>query len=153
MIVRIRIVLIVLLAAATCTLATPVRSQSYDFELVAKLCGKLEQIDRTPDKRIPGKYSTKYLPVKNARLMAYERNRGTTCCKTAKLVGEIRSSSSGTFEFKGLQTGDYWLVAAVEQQEYQMAVRVQQLRDKQPVCKQMSFAIGESGEFQLRFRT
>ena len=148
---KMRYALIAVLAAVTFTIAAPVHPQFDDAELVARLCGKLERVDRIPDKRIPGKYTEKYFPFKDTKLVAYERTRNVTCCKTATVAAETRSGKSGDFEFKGLPTGDYWLVANVDPQEYRMAIRVQKLKDKQPVCSQMSFAIGESGDFSLRF--
>ena len=55
-------------------------------------------------------------------------------------------------EFKGLTKGYYWLVARVELQDYQMSIRIGQLKDRQPVCSQLSYDIDEFGEFVLRVR-
>jgi hypothetical protein len=49
-----------------------------------------------------------------------------------------------------LSKGYYWLVARVELQNYQMSIRIGQLKDKQPVCSQLSYDIDEFGEFVLR---
>ena len=148
---KMRAALIAVLSAATLTVAAPVQPQSYEWELVARICGKLEHIDRIPDKRIPGKYSEKHLPVKDAKLLVYEGFSNSPCCKTVPVFAEARSSKSGTFEFKGLPTGNYFLVANVDTKEYRMAIRVQKTNDRQPVCSQTSFIIEESGEFVLRF--
>jgi hypothetical protein len=145
-------VLVIGLASASMTLAAPVPAQFDDEELVAKLCGKLEQIESTPDKSFPGRTSGKYSPIKDATLIAYERHNKAECCTNSLVAAETTTSKSGAFEFKGLPNGYYWLVAKVEKKEYRMTIRVAQLKDKQPVCSQMSFAIDESGEFVLRIR-
>jgi len=149
---KIRTVLVLILASASLTLASPARPQFDETELVAKLCGRLEQIDSTPDKLIPGKYSEKARPLKDVKLVAYKRQSNSECCATAPVAGEIRSDKSGNFEFKGLGNGYYWLVARVELQDYQMAIRIGQLKDKQPVCSQLSFVIDPYGDFVLRNR-
>jgi hypothetical protein len=149
---RIRTALLLVLAAASMTLAAPVQPQFDEEELVAKLCGRLEQVDSVPDKVLPGRYSEKSHPLKDAKLVAYERHSNSECCAGAPVAAEIRSDKSGNFEFKGLPNGFYWLVARVELQDYRMAIRIGQLKDKQPVCSQMSFVIDAYGDFTLRVR-
>jgi hypothetical protein len=148
----IRTALIMFLAATGLTAAAPAKPQFADWELVAKLCGKLEQIDRIPDKTLPDVYSSKNRPVKDATLIAYEGRTTVECCANSKVAGETKSNKSGDFEFKGLTKGYYWLVTTIDRQEYRMAIRIGQLQDKQPVCSQMSFALDPSGEFVLRIR-
>ena len=151
----IRAALIVVLAASSMMLAmpaTPVHPQIDDAELVAKLCGRLEQSDSIPNKNLPGKSSLKYHPLKDVKLVAYERHSNAECCATAPVAGETRTDKSGNFEFKALSKGYYWLVARVELQDYQMSIRIAQLKDKQPVCSQLSYDIDESGDFVLRVR-
>jgi hypothetical protein len=144
--------LIVILSAAGLTAAAPPEPQFGDWELVAKLCGRLEQIDRVPDKSVPGAYSDKSRPVKETRLVAYEGRSNAECCANSKVAGETKSNKSGNFEFKGLTKGYYWLVTMIDRQEYHMPIRIGQLLDKQPVCSQMSFAVTPTGEFVLRVR-
>jgi hypothetical protein len=149
---RIRTALITVLAASSMMAAALPRPQIDDAELVAKLCGRLEQADSIPNKTLPGKYTEKYHPLKDVKLVAYERQSNSECCVNAPVAGETVTDKSGNFEFKGLSKGYYWLVARVELHEYQMSIRIGQLKDKQPVCSQLSYDIDESGEFALRVR-
>jgi hypothetical protein len=149
---RIRTALITILAVSSITIATRARPQIDDAELVAKLCGRLEQADSIPGKTLPGRSSLKYHPLKDVKLVAYERHSNSECCATAPVAGETRTDKSGNFEFKGLSNGYYWLVARVELQDYQMSIRIGQLKDKQPVCSQLSYDIDNFGEFGLRIR-
>ena len=141
-----------ILAAAGLTAASPATPQFGEWELMEKLCGRLEQIDRVPDKTLPGMYSDKSRPVKDARLVAYEGRSNGECCDNSRVAGETKSNKSGNFEFKGLTKGYYWLVTTVDRQEYRMPIRIGKLQDKQPVCSQMAFAIDATGEFVLRIR-
>jgi len=152
MISKMRVALITVLAASSMSLATPVHPQIDDAELVAKLCGRLEQADSIPDKNLPGRSSLKYHPLKDVKLVVYERHSNSECCTGAAVAGETRTDKSGNFEFKELSKGYYWLVARVELHDYQMSIRIGQLKDKQPVCSQLSYDIDEFGEFVLRVR-
>jgi len=127
---RIIAALFTVLAVSSMTVAIPVHPQIDDAELVAKLCGRLEQADSIPDKNIPGRSSIKYHPLKDVKLVAYERHGNSECCAAAPVAGETRTDKSGNFEFKGLTKGYYWLVARVELQDYQMSIRIGQLKDR-----------------------
>jgi len=149
---KLRIALILLLAPASWTLASPTRPQLDEWELVAKLCGRLERTDRTPDKNFPGQYSEKDSPIKDVKLVAYEARSSGSCCANASVAAETVTNKSGSFEFKTLTKGYYWLVATIDKQDYRIAIRIGQLKDKQPVCSQMSFSTEDSGELSLRVR-
>jgi hypothetical protein len=149
---RLRIAAIVLVAAVSSTLASPVRPQFEEWELVAKLCGRLERTDRVPDKVVPGQYSEKNSPIKDAKLVAYEARSNAECCSNAKVAAETVTNKSGSFEFKTLTKGYYWLATTIDKRDYRMSIRIGQLQDRQPVCSQMSFSIDGSGEMALRIR-
>jgi len=149
---KIKVALIFVLTAASLTLAAPVQLDSDEWELVAKLCGKLERIDRSQDKSKPTKISERSRPIKDARLLAYARRGNSPCCNATPVIAETRPNKSGTFEFKGLPLGDYWFVAIVDQKQYMIPIVVIHTPEKQPVCSQMSFAIEDSGKFDLRVR-
>ena len=134
-------------------LAAPLHPQIDDAELVAKLCGRLEQADTAPNKNLPGRSSLRFQPLKDVKLVAYERHSNSECCANAPVAGETTTDKSGNFEFKALSKGYYWLVASVEGKKYQMSIRIGQLKDRQPVCSQLSYDIDEFGEFSLRVHT
>jgi hypothetical protein len=149
---KIRIALVFVFTSISMTLASSSPPQVDEWELVAKLCGKLEHTQQIPPKRFPGEYSEKNDPIQNAKLVAYEAPNNSVCCSKARVAGEAITNKSGYFEFKGLTNGYYWLVARVEEREYQMSIRIAQLKDKQPVCSQMSFTIDAAGKIALRIR-
>ena len=119
---------------------------------MAKLCGRLERTDRIPDKKVPGLYAEKNTPIKDAKLIAYEARSNAECCSNARVAAETVTNKSGSFEFKTLTKGFYWLATTIDSRDYRMPIRIGQLQDKQPVCSQMSFSIDDSGEIALRVR-
>ena len=149
---KVRTVLIYVLASASMTLSSSAQPQDDTWELVAKLCGRLQHTERVPHKSLPGQFSQKISPIKDAKLIAYEAPSNSVCCSNVRVAGEVTTNKTGNFEFKGLTKGYYWLVARVDNREYRMSIRIGQLKDKQPVCSQMSFEIDASGEFELHFR-
>ena len=152
--VRIAVLFVVnfLAGAATTTMSSPAGPQVEQWELVARVCGKLEHTQQVPDKNNFGRYLNKNSPIKDAKLVLYEAPNNSVCCSNVPVAGEMTTNKSGAFEFKGLKNGYYWLVARVDSRDYHMSIRIGQLKDKQPVCSQMFFDIDESGEFALHFR-
>jgi hypothetical protein len=149
---KMRAILIFVLASASVTLSSSAHPQVETWELVAKLCGRLQHSNRIPHKNIPGQFSEKISPIKDAKLVAYEAPSNSVCCSNTRVAGEATTNKNGNFEFKGLTKGYYWLVARADDREYRMSIRIGQLQDKQPVCSEMSFEIDASGEFALHFR-
>jgi len=133
-------------------LASPAQPQVEEWELVAKLCGRLQHIERIPDKKKPIEFSEKKSPIANAKLIAYQAPPNAVCCSKFLAAGETTTNKNGAFEFKELAKGYYWLVARVDERDYRMSVRIGQLKDRQPVCSEMSFEIDAAGEFTLHFR-
>src|SRR5678815_5144872 len=111
---KLRIAMIVLMASASWTLASPAQPQFEEWELVAKLCGRLERTDRIPDKAVPGQFAEKNSPIKDVKLVAYEARSNAECCSNAKVAAETVTNKSGSFEFKTLTKGYYWLAATVD---------------------------------------
>ena len=149
---KIKTALIVVLAAASWTLAAPAPQESDEWELVAKLCGKLEYVDHVPDKNNPILYLEKRRPIADAKLLAYERSGNSPCCRNSQVIAETKPNKSGEFEFKGLPYGNYWFVAVVDQKQHTIPVLVRRTQEKLAVCSQMSFAVEDTGKFALRIR-
>ena len=145
-------ILVAIIAATSLAQAAPGQKKADDWDVVPKLCGKLQHIERIPDKTIPNAYSEKSRPLKNINLRAYERRNDSDCCKTVPIVAETASNRTGAFDFKRLPAGMYWLVATIENREYKTPVRIQQTKNNQPLCSDLSYAIEDSGEFTLRVR-
>ena len=149
---KIRTAVIFVLTFASMSMALPPRLEVEEWELVSKLCGKLEHTQLAPDKNKPSQYFAKNVPIQDAKLIVYEAPSNTVCCSSVPVAGEMATSKTGSFEFKGLKNGYYWLVAHVDNREYRMSIRIGQLKDRQPVCSEMFFNIDDSGKFTLQFR-
>jgi hypothetical protein len=149
---KIKTALIFVLTAASLTFAAPGAQESDEWELVAKLCGRLEHVDHLPDKKNPILYLEKHSPIAAANLLAYERSGNSTCCRNTPVIAETKPDKSGNFEFKGLPFGSYWFVVLVDQKQYMLPVLVKKTEEKLAVCSEMSFAIEDTGKFSLRVR-
>jgi hypothetical protein len=145
-----RTVLVAILCAATLPLAAFAQKDSDDFELVARLCGKLERVERIPGKIVPEVYTEKRQPLGDTKLRAYERGYNSNCCDKAPVVAETTSGKSGAFDFKALPLGRYWLAVTVDNRDYKLPVLIQQTKDKQPVCSEMTYVLDDSGTMTLR---
>src|SRR5262245_43774346 len=133
---RFQTAVIFILVSFSMSLALQARPQVETWELVAKLCGNLEQTGFVPDKNRPSQYSEKRIPIQNSKLTLYEAPNNSVCCSNVPVAGETTTSKNGSFEFKGLKNGYYWLVARFENREYRMSIRIGKLKDKQPVCSE-----------------
>ena len=147
-----KLALIVILVAATSAFAGPAVQEADEWELVAKLCGKLELVERVLDKKNPITYVEKRSPITDAKLLAYERRDTSPCCRNAEVAAETAPNKSGAFEFKNLPYGNYWFVAVVNKQQYVIPILVKKTQEKLAVCSQLFFAIEDSGKFSLRVR-
>ena len=98
MMLKLRTVLIFVLASVSMTLSSSAYSQVDTWELVAKLCGRLQHTDRIPHKNNPGQYSEKNNPIKDAKLTAYEAPGNSVCCSNAHVAGEATTNKTGYFE-------------------------------------------------------
>jgi len=149
---NVKFALILILIAASSALAGPVGQEADEWELVARLCGKLEIVEHVADKKSPITYVEKRSPITDARLLAYERRDNSPCCGNASVAAETAPNKSGTFEFKNLPYGNYWFVAVVNQKQYVIPILVKRTQEKLAVCSQLSFALEENGKLSLRVR-
>jgi hypothetical protein len=90
---KINIALIMILIAASSVFAAPVPQEADEWELVAKLCGKLELVEHVADKKNPITFVEKRSPVTDARLLAYERRDNSPCCGNASVAAETTPTS------------------------------------------------------------
>jgi len=147
-----KLALSMILIAASSASAGPAVQEADEWELVAKLCGKLELVEHVADKKNPIIHAEKRSPITEAKLLAYERRDNSSCCRNAEVAAETTPNKSGSFEFKNLPYGNYWFVAVVNQQQYVIPVLVKRTQEKLAVCSQLSFAIDDSGKFSMRVR-
>ena len=64
---KINLALIMILIAASSVFAAPVRQEADEWELVAKLCGKLELVEHIADKKAQPCYGSQAVGLRKAR--------------------------------------------------------------------------------------
>jgi len=71
------------------------------------------------------------------------------CCALVTPVAEVTTGSDGNFQFRKLEPGDYWLVAAIEHAEYKVLVRYAPGKKASTKCSTFLYVL-EKGKLQFR---
>jgi hypothetical protein len=126
-------------------------SQAVDMEkwnAVDVLCGKLVQVEKIPKRGVANSFREKTKVIKKAALRLYYRDKDVPCCAQQSAAAEGVSTKNGTFEFKNIATGNYWLVARVGGTDYKLALKYQPDSKHASRCSEMEYTL-KDGEFQL----
>jgi hypothetical protein len=136
---------------ATLFLGSSTLSQTVDLEkwnTVELLCGKLIQVQQIPEKRRANSFTEKQTPIKNATLLLYHRDKEASCCTTESLTAETVSRKDGSFAFKNITSGPYWIVGRVSGTEYKLALTYKPDSKSGATCPELSYEL-KNGELQL----
>jgi hypothetical protein len=112
---------------------------------VDRLCGRLEHIQRTPQRHDSNSYSEKRKALRDVSLSLYERRENQACCDGLNAVETAKTGRSGHFEFKTKKPGGYWL--STNWNGKRSTVPVVYERPKNPVsmCAQQGIQLDEQG--------
>jgi hypothetical protein len=78
---------------------------------VARLCGRVEHVKRTPERHSPDSFAEKRKSLRDVFLNLYERHENVVCCEGVDALETVRAGRGGHFEFKIQKAGDYWLTS------------------------------------------
>lgn len=117
--------------------------------LVDGACGKLVSIDKVPEKGTSNSFRQEVKPFEHARVQLFSPTASADCCVLMTPVAEVTSGRDGSFQFKKLTPGDYWLVATLGGTEYKLLIRYQPGKKGATDCSQLLYEL-EKGKFQLR---
>ena len=113
----------VLLLAALASISPSQTVDPEKLNTVERMCGKVEQVDRSPFAGATSTYGEWRKPIKNAVVRLYHREKDLPCCETAALVEATITNKGGNFSFKNSVPGKYWIVILVEGKEYSHALK------------------------------
>ena len=65
---------------------------------------------------------TEEAPIKNARLWLYHREKSAHCCKKQSLAAKTVTGKDGSFEFRDVEAGPYWIVGRRDWAHYTLAI-------------------------------
>ena len=112
---------------------------------VDRVCGRVEYVNKIPDKKHPDTYSKKRKALKNVQLELYESGENPSCCML-KGAGWAISGRAGEFEFKGIKAGHYLLRANWNGKDYQVAINVEPQKESSTACSEQGIQIEDKGE-------
>ncbi len=116
---------------------------------VDHLCGKLVSSKPYPVKGRHYIGSVEEKSLGKTDLTLFPRDKEAVCCINLKAVAKITTGDDGQFEFKELKSGNYWLVAHLDGQDYKMAIRYQAKENPSDRCSDLTYEIEDAGLFEL----
>jgi hypothetical protein len=84
------------------TMAQP--KQEWDVE---RLCGRVEHVQRIPDKKFANTFSERHRGLSDLTMTLFERRDGQLCCDALVALEKTRTSRDGRFEFKTNEPGGF----------------------------------------------
>ncbi len=108
---------------------------------VERMCGKL-----ATGKEMPRSDDATFVPHSTVRL--YSRTAGEDCCPSSPPSAEAITNRSGSFRFKKMKPGDYWLVAKIDGAEYRLPIRYQPDRKTEADCSSYWYVL-RAGELHF----
>ncbi len=115
---------------------------------VAELCGELQHVWYTPVTGTQNMLNEHREALRNVVLKLFARAGEAACC-TGDLLRTAKSGRRGTFDFKKLAPGNYWLVASWNGREYSMPVEIDPKTPNASPCVNQLFGIHQDGAFRF----
>ena len=91
--------------------------------------------------------------LKKVRLELYPWEEGIACCRNSHPFFKAVTDKEGTFEFKDVDPGRYWLVVQYEKKSFRLAVAVDPKETAIAGCEYRLFEIDAKGHFTTALRS
>jgi hypothetical protein len=133
-------------------LTMPQQARDHDIDnanSVDHLCGKL--VSSTPHP-VKGRHyvgSVDQSSLGKTELTLFSRDADAVCCMNLKTAAKTTTGDDGAFEFKGVKSGSYWLVARSDGKDYKMAIRYEAKENPNDRCSDLRYEIEDAGLFEL----
>ena len=111
------------------------------------ICGKLVSIEDVANQGTTNSTRQESKPLSHIRIRLFSPS--TDCCALVSPVAEITTGRDGTFQFKKLEAGDYWVAATIGNKEYKVLVRFVPGKKGSSQCSSFLYVF-EKGQLQLR---
>jgi hypothetical protein len=112
---------------------------------IDRLCGRLEHVEKIPDRKHADIFSEKPKALRDVRLVMYERQENEACCEKLTPIDEIMTGKNGLFNFKDAKPGLYWLAANWDGKEYKSAVVYKPQKSPGTICSQQGLQFDYAG--------
>jgi len=111
------------------------------------ICGKLVSNEAVPQQAATNSPKPEVKPLEHVRIRLFSPS--TDCCALVTPIAEVTTGRDGTFQFKKLEAGDYWVSAAIAGKEYKVLVRLVPGKKGSTQCSAFLYVF-EKGQLQLR---
>jgi hypothetical protein len=111
------------------------------------ICGKLVSTEDVAQPGTTNSTRQESKPLSHIRIRLFSPS--TDCCALVTPVAEITTGRDGTFQFKKLEAGDYWVAATIGNKEYKVLVRFVPGKKGSTQCSSFLYVF-EKGQLQLR---
>ena len=112
---------------------------------IGRLCGRLEHVERVPDRKHPETFSETRKALQGVPLVLYERHENESCCGDVTLIYTTMSGKRGLFSFKDVKPGLYWLEATWNERKYRVAVIQEPERKSLAICSEQGLEVNNAG--------
>ena len=112
---------------------------------IDRLCGMLDHVVRTPDRKNPSTVSEKRTGLREIQLTLFERRDNQPCCNNSTAIETVRTGRGGHFEFKRAKAGNYWLSTNWKGREYKITVSFKPEKNSTIMCSQQGIDLDDEG--------
>jgi hypothetical protein len=111
---------------------------------VDRLCGRLLSVRNanTPQEKLTS--------LSKTVVRLYREVGDADCCNGSTLIAETLSGRGGTFEFKKVPAGLYWVAMMSQAGEQKLLVRYEPAKGDPTNCSELLYELDETGHFILR---
>jgi hypothetical protein len=112
---------------------------------VDRLCGRVEYVQKIPDRKRANIFSEKRRALKNLPVTLFERPKNVLCCESSDAVETVKTGRGGHFEFKTRKTGDFWLTMNWNGKGYKLPLIYNQQKNSPTICSEQGLALDDNG--------
>jgi hypothetical protein len=111
------------------------------------ICGKLVSIDAAAQQGAANSSKQEVRPLEHVRIRLFSPSTG--CCELVTPLAELTTGRDGSFQFKKLEAGDYWVSVTIGNKDYKLLVRFVPGKKGSTQCSAFLYTFGK-GQLQLR---
>ena len=113
---------------------------------IDRLCGKLDHVQRIPDRKHANNFSERRKALRDVPLTLFERGDTENCCTTLNEIETVRSGRGGHFEFKTKKARNSWLRTNWNGKEYKLAIVFEPQRNSTTLCSDQGIDLDDDGD-------
>jgi hypothetical protein len=112
---------------------------------VDRLCGRVDQVQRIPDRKFANTFSERRREIRDLPITLFARTDGQPCCDALVALETTKTSRDGRFEFRTKNSGEFWITTNWNAKEYKVAVVNKQRKDSSAICSNQGIDLDDSG--------